>query len=162
MNNLNDYEEYFKNLTESYKRLKGFYHIDLFDFDSFAEDLRGNKFQVPLLILESYTIKTIANYSDNVHDSLDCALVILGRYDIRNKTVKNKTDFISEMEHITKQVRAKMIADHQSPCSPIYGLRPQTIDMNRTDSIAGVYQGYRMTFTIETKADVTLDNDWTA
>ena len=161
MNNLTQYESYFRDeIVTKYQRINGFYHIDMFEFDSFVRDLRGKKYEVPLLVLEPYTTGTIANYNDNICDAISGALVILGQYDPRTgKDEESKTAFLTSMEEITRQIKNKMIADKKIPYHPIRGLILPSISMAKTEVIANTFQGYRLSFSIETKADMELKTD---
>ena len=162
MNNLSEYESYFKAISQSYTKLKGFYHIDLFDFQNFLNDLRGSKLKTPLLVLETYNTNTIANGLYNIHDLQQGSLVILGNFDIKTLNPEKKTAFLSELEEITKQIRAKMLFDKRSSqCNPMSGLIPESISISRTETIAGNFQGFRMEFTIEAENEIKLSEDWT-
>ncbi len=161
--NLTEYENYFKNeIVEAYDRLNNFYHIDMFEFNSFIDDLRGAKFKTPVLVLESYNVGTIANSSDNVHDAITGALVILDKFDFKGLNKENKTMFLTQTEEIIKQVRAKMLIDSNKPCHLLYGLLPESISIGKTNVIAGKFQGFRMQFSIESPDNTELSEDWTA
>ena len=162
MNNLNTYEAYFQEIVTNYSNLNGFYHIDLFEFDNFKNDLRGGKFQTPLLILETYNTGTLGNGQYNVHDVLSGALVIFGKFDIKLMKVEDKTTFLAEMETITKEVRNKMIVDKHKNCNAMKGLIIESINIAKTETIAGNFQGFRMEFTLELPNEIKLtESDWT-
>ena len=161
MNNLLSYELYFKQIYEKHNKLNGFYHIDLFEFDTFLKDLRGGKFKTPLLILESYNTGTLVNGQYNVHDVLQGALVVLGKFDIKTIKPESKTTFLAELEDIIKQVKNKMLLDKRIPCSDMIGLIPESITISRTETIANNFQGYRMEFTINLINEPKLNpNHW--
>jgi len=161
MNNLIDYELYFKQISESYTKLKGFYHIDLFDFQNFLNDLRGEKFKTPLLILESYNTNTLYNGLYNINDVHHGAFTVLGNFDIKTLNPEKKTLFLSELEEITKQILTKMLMDKRSSqLNPMNGLIPESISISRTETVAGSFQGFRMEFTIETENEIKLSQEW--
>ena len=160
--NLIDYENYFENeITARYNRLNDFYHIDMFEFDSFINDLRGGKFQTPFLALESYNIGTIAHNNDNIHDAISGALVIPDKFDHKRLSKAAKTSFLTETEEIIKQVRAKMLTDSMKPCHLFHGLLPDSISICKTNVIADNYQGFRMQFSIESPDNTELSEDRT-
>jgi len=160
MNSLLLYESYFQQIAQSYTPIKSFYHIDLFDFNSFENDLRGMKYAAPVLILESYTADTIARHADNIHSELSGAIIILGQFDPKKLTKQSKTEFLSTLETHIKQIRAKMLDDHRHPCNPMYGLVPESVSWSKTETIAGTFQGFRMQFTIAVEDNVALNNNW--
>jgi len=163
MNNLSAYEAYFKDeIVGKYNKINGFYNIDLFQFDTFLNDLRGKKFQTPLLILESYDIRLTANTQYNINDVLQGAIVILGNFDIRKLTSESKTVFLTEMETIIKEVRSKMLLDKRQPCHSMRNLVAESIVISKTEILAGEFQGFRMTFTINSPNEPMLNqSDWT-
>jgi len=161
MNNLTSYENYFKQIADNYPKIKGFYHVDLFELVSFLNDLRAGKFKTPLLVVESYDTNTSANGNYNIHDIQHGAILIIGCFDIKNLNPEKKTLFLTEMEEITKQVRNKMILDKRSAnCSVMKGLIVDSISISRTETIAGNFQGYRMEFVINSENEIELSNDW--
>ena len=159
MNNLTKYEQYFQNIANQYKKIEDFYHIDLFEFDNFKNSLRGGNFQTPLLILETYNIGTVGNGQYNIHDIISGALVILGKFDIKQMKPEDKTIFLAEMEQITKEIRNKMIIDKRKNCHQLKGLIIASINIAKTETIASNFQGYRMEFTIELANEIKLTTD---
>jgi hypothetical protein len=157
---LDKYEEYFRNLATKYSKIKDFCQIDMFDFNTFVNDLRGNKWLTPLMVLETYNIGTIAQKMDNIHDVFDGALVILDRIDLHKATPALKTTFLGNCEAITKQIRLKMLLDKKKLEYFLSGLIPESMDIAKTDLIAGNYMGYRLNFTIENAIDDKLDGNW--
>jgi hypothetical protein len=162
MYDLTTYESYFKTeIVDKYPKIKGFYHIDLFDFDSFLNDLRGAKFKTPLLVLETYNTNTLANGLYNINDIQHGSFVLLGNFDIKLLNPTTKITFLTEIEEIVKQIRAKMLQDkRKGPCNIMHGLIPDSISISRTETIAGNFQGFRMEFLIESENEIQLSNDW--
>jgi len=158
INSLSDYVKYFKEeIADRFTPLKDFYQIDMFEFKAFEDNLRGGKFKTPLMVLEHYNRNTIARFTDNVHDELHGALVILGKYDIRDTSPATRMQFLIDIETIALQVRLKMIMDHKTPCRPLKGLVIPSMQITKTETIANNFQGYRLEFTIEEKALFELD-----
>jgi hypothetical protein len=162
INSLTEYCRYFKEeIADRFTPIKDFYQIDMFEFKAFEDNLRGGKFKTPLLILEHYSRNTIARYTDNLHDELHGALVVLGKYDIRDTSPDLRMKFLTEIEAIILQIRLKMIMDYKTPCRPLKGLIVPSMQIQKTETIANNFQGYRLEFTIEEKAIFELDNNWT-
>ncbi len=160
--NLIEYENYFENeIVARYNKLNGFYHIDMFEFDNFINDLRGGKFQTPLLALESYNTGTRASHSDNIHDVISGALVVLDKFDFKRLNKEEKTVFLTQAKEIIKQVRAKILSDSNKPCHLLYGLLPESISIGKTNVIANNFQGFRMQFSFESPDNTELNEDWT-
>jgi hypothetical protein len=158
---LSTYEAYFnEQIVHKYSKLNGFYHIDMFEFDSFVNDLRSGIVKTPVLVLESYQVNTIAQKNDNIHNGLKGALTILGNFNLRQKASENKTAFLAEMESIIFQIRAKMLEDSKKACHVIYGLIPESITIGKTETIAGNFQGFRMSFAISDPDETELSTDW--
>ena len=157
---ISTYQQYFASIVKSYSKLNSVYNIDMFEFDSFLQDLRGRKIQVPTLVLEAYQIDTIANGQYNVHNNLSCALTVLGYFDKRKVTYESKTTFLTEMEEIIMQVRAKMLHDSRTHCKLMTGLLPESMKIAKTETIADGFQGFRMTFNIHDTDSTELTEDW--
>lgn len=154
------YEGYFSNLVAISKKINSFYHIDMFEFKSFENDLRGGRFAAPMLILESYNLGTIAEKLDNITDVHDGALVLLGKFDPKLLNNANKTTFLAEVESIIRQIRTKMLNDKRIQCHFMNGLVPESMKIEKTDIIGGCFMGYRMAFTIESCNDNEIDGDF--
>ncbi len=151
--NLLEYENYFKNIVSNYEKIRGIYLIDMFEYDSFVNDLRGNKFQTPLIVLENYTTKTSGDFN-NLHDSIQSALVILDKFDAKKL---NKTEFLHNIEHLTKQLKLKMIKDSVSCKGAMNGLSINSLSYSKTNTIANLFQGYRLEFSLEHKDRTKLE-----
>jgi len=156
------YENYFKTeILDKYAKIKRIINIDLFDFDTFLNELKSYKTaDYPILVLENYQVKTIANHQHNIHNALSCGLSVLNFFDVRKKDVLTKSAFLTEMEHIILQIRKKMLDDSERNCMFLSGLIPDSIGIGKTETLAGGYLGYRMSFFIEDTDTTELDNDW--
>jgi len=154
------YEEYFRNISRNFSVIKGFYTIDMFEFSTFLSDLRGKKFQTPLLLLEAYNLGTLAYSLDNVIDVYDGAIVIIDEYDPRNFTSDKKTETLVKLDYMAKQIRAKMLIDCKQMEYLMRGLEPESMELSPTEIIASTFKGIRMQFTINCANDISLSNDW--
>lgn len=161
MLNLESYEAYFESdIVGKYTKLRSFYHIDMFDFDSFVNDLRGGIIKVPVLAMESYEVATVARKNDNIHNSFKGAITILNNFNVRTKTQINKTAFLAEIEKMMFQVRFRMLEDSKNACHILYGLLPESMIMQKTETLDGGFSGYRMTLEIAAPDETAPDENW--
>jgi len=162
MIDLTSYENYFKKeIFEKYPKLKAFHHIDLFERDTFFNALRDGKFKTPLLILETFDTGTLANGLYNINDILDGSILVINRFDVKQLNSEIKTTFLSECYDIVKQIRAKMILDKRSsPCNILHGLDVNSMEISRSETLAGTFQGFGLSFKIENDIEIQLSNDW--
>jgi len=160
MKNLQEYEDYFKQIVENYEPLKQFYHIDLFKFREFEQDLRSKKFKTPLLLLETYDKDISDNGKFNINQTLKGAFVIIDNFDIRIIRDSEKTEFLTNLENIAKQVVNKMIIDKQTSCNALNGLVIKSFSISITELIATSFKGFRIEFSIKNIYKPTLDDNW--
>lgn len=160
MIDIQKYEDYFQAIVTNYSLLNGFYHVDMFEFDSFLSDLRSKKVPTPCLVLESYTERANSVNSYNIHDSISGAIIILDDFDVRKKTSENKTAFLKSVQAIIKQIQKRMTIDREDNCHIIQGLNIGSMSIAKTNLVAGAYMGYRMEFTINDPDETELDNNW--
>lgn len=160
MKNLTIYEQYFQQIVENYKLLKEFYHLDLFQFATFEQNLRSAKFKTPLLILESYNKDMFEGGKFNIHNSIKGALVILTNFNIRGLDAAKKTALLTDLELIIEQVMNRMLLDKQTNCHKMKGLVISSISISPTELIASSFKGFRMEFTIENIYKPELDANW--
>ena len=131
------------------------------EFDNFVNELKTNKFQTPILLLESYTLGTIAPKLDNLHDSFEGAIVVLDKFDQRSLTKQQQSTFLADKEYICKQIRRKMLNDKMKHHPIMDGLQPETIKVEKTGIVGGTFKGYRMQFTIESPDNQQINPaDW--
>jgi len=158
---IDQYEKYFEEqIVNKYEKLNSFYRIDMFEWDSFLNDLRHGKIKTPALILESYEEKSSATNNYNVNQHLTGALIILDKFDVHRKRKITKTLFLKNVQHIIKQVQTKMINDSTNNCEIMHGLNLSSFSIAKTDLIASSYEGYRMEFSISNPDGTGLDNFW--
>lgn len=151
------YEEYFRNIVAQYAKLTSFWAIDMFEFKDFEANLRQGKVKTPALVLEHYANSTTGQLN-NVHDSLDCAFVILDRFDIKNLTI---SEFLVNTERMAKEVRLKMLQDSEKNCAALSGLVLESIHIVKTETIGGSFMGYRISFQIvQVDETVLTAEDW--
>lgn len=160
MIDIQSYENYFNNIVAIYGLLNGFYAVDMFEFDSFLNDLKGGEVPCPALALEYYEEDTSAVNSQNLHDNVSGAIIILDKFDIKYKTPDEKTAFLKKVYDIIKQVKKRMIEDSYEDCNIMFGLDYNSISIKKTDLLAGDYMGYRMEFTIINPDETEFDDNW--
>jgi len=160
MDDLKTYESYFENeVVGKYEPLKGFFPIDMFDFDNFVNNLKTGKIKQPCLVLESFE-NSFSGTGYNVSEFTHGAIIILDKFDVRKKEKEVKTLFLQNVRKIIKQVLQKMIEDSNLQCSFLQGLDISSIKIAKTDLIAGQFLGYRMEFSLVNPDETQLDKFW--
>ena len=145
---IREYTEYFRNIAESFSLINSFYEADMFDFETFADNLRGENPASMVLVLEAYTRVQQPVSTANV-DVLRGAIVVLDRIDAR--TTRQLLQ-LADAEIALLEIRKRMFLDsHYQGGTAMVGLQEST-KIDPAILVANEWAGYRMEFSIEVES----------
>ena len=141
-----DYTDYFKQFAGDEKICKSFYEIDLLDMKKATEDIRGGEYKDDILILEDFTVGTVAKNMDQINDKFFGALLVVGKYGIRGGTSQEKQDLKNRTFNEIVAIREAMIADKRRGCNLMSGLELNNFLIEKVGPILDQDYGWRLSF----------------
>lgn len=137
------YEDYFEALSKK-EMAASFYPIDMTDFQSFLEDLRGNKVQSPAFILEDFIIKGSATNNDQVLDVVHGAVIWLEKIKERGNQKENQREAKKRTLAKIQKIKEACLADKRNFETLMYWLNTGAYEIDFTKQ--GEWAGYRFEF----------------
>lgn len=142
------YEDYF-NLLSTKMGAATFYPIDMVDFATFEDDMRGNKIKLPAFILEDFSIKGSSANNDQVLDIVQGAIIWLVKKPVKGGDL-NANQRIVRNECLTKiqAIKKQCIADRRLPNCIMQWLNVPAYDIDLV-KIFSDFTGYRYQFELK-------------
>jgi hypothetical protein len=113
MTDINSYVEYFRTLAMEHKEINDFYMMDI---NEPLDALRSN-IKYPVLILTSLSGNFEASNLDNILDTINGGILIIGHLD-QIDDFSGEMHLVSKMKQIGTDIIARMLFDHQK-CEPL-------------------------------------------
>ena len=129
----------------------------MFDFETFADNLRGENPANMVLVLEPYSRHQAPTDTATV-DTISGAIVVLDRIDSRST---RKLMQLADAEIAILEIRKRMLLDsHHQGCSLMRGLK-EGMRIETVSLVANEWAGWRMEFQIEAEYGRKLvDSQW--
>jgi hypothetical protein len=141
-----DKDKYLPPVGDSVSIVKSFYEIDLLDMQKATADLKANKYKDDKLILEDFTVGTVAKNMDQVNDKFMGAFLVIGQFNIKGGSNEDKTTLKNKTFNEAKLIINTMIAGKRSGCNVMAGLDVNSIVMEKVGPVLDQHYGWRVSF----------------